>query len=153
MRVRCDCYTAWSNYSCLPGYVPAADASVVGFWMKTKSREAFALLTGGEASPDFDTARDHAIVVGREKESGNILAFAEEQDCYPYSGQWNGYSPFSFLDKEVEFDASELDKFLASAETALEQNDLKSLVQIYSQKEPVKAQGEANNQNRTCSML
>src|SRR5690606_427305 len=68
MLVRCDCYTAWSNYSYLPGYLPAADASIVGFWMKTKSREAFAKLTG-EAPSDFDTSRDHAIVVGRERES------------------------------------------------------------------------------------
>ena len=149
MRVRCDCYMAWSNYACLPGYV-AADASLAGFWMKTKTPRAFAALAGAPAPADFDPTRDHAVVVGREKKDGKIVSFAEEQDYYPYSGQWNGYSPFSFLEKEVEFDASELEMFLDDAEKAIQGKDWALLFEKYARKP---GEQVAGNSNKFCAML
>ena len=109
MTFRCDCYMAWDKYKLLPEFVPINDGDCVvfGFWMKTKDKAAFEAL--GHA--DFDEGEENVCVVGRDA-SGKVFSFTTRPAYYPYSGQWNGYSPFSFLDKEVVIPHGMLARFL-----------------------------------------
>ena len=105
--VECTCYTAWSKLESVfdeprQGQDPRESAVKprIGFWIVAQSSADDKALQAFEkyAGPPVEHL-EGAVALGFGGPTREPIALWAGPSYYPYSGQWNGYSPFVELGK------------------------------------------------------